>query len=134
MSYPDTPEKLSAFAEDMFKQTEVVVEATDCERLFLWKDYSKDAIVKTEINRYTWEQMNPGICPKIGELAGFPVCVSCFWNKINGIMVCFWEATSRVVDYEMVKKWVLGRCRPTCQSTNAMNFHNAIIYIDEQNA
>lgn len=133
MSYPDTKEKLDSFKDQMFKQTEHAVEATDCETMNLWKEYCKDAMFVTDLNHYTWEQINPGFWQQIGKVGKHPVCVSCFWYRINGVLVCFYEATSNVVDHSMVKEWVLAQCPKKCQSNNAMNFHNTIIAIDDKN-
>ena len=117
------------------KLTKFVVNASSFEAQLLWEKFCKDAIQKTDLNRYEWEQQNPGCSQTIGELDGRPVCLSLFWNKINGIMILFYEATSQVVDHLMVEKWLKKNCCPKYEHgreahCNAENFHLALHYID----
>ena len=102
---------------------------------FLWEKFCNQTMYKTELSVYDWEQLNPGFWEVVGHVAGEPVCVSVFWYKINGFMITFYEATSRMVDHEMVDKWMEQKCNPkwdkgTRQAhCNAANFHHVLHYV-----
>src|SRR5690348_7087555 len=93
-------------SEQMMKETQFVVEATHNESHLLWEKFSTESLYKTELNKYKWDQISPGYMVQVGEFHGFPVNISCFWFRINGVLVMFYEANSRVVDHEMIEKWL----------------------------
>jgi hypothetical protein len=103
--------------------TAFVVEATDFEQLTLWQQWHETV---------TWQQDNPGWLETVGHNAGRPVCISVSWNVINGRHVMFYEATSQVVDHELVDAWLVANCNPKWDNgtrrahTNAMNFGHCI--------
>jgi hypothetical protein len=126
------------FARDQFlKETEFVVEATHNESHLLWEKFCTQSMYKTELNKYNWEQINPGYLICVGDFHGFPVNISCFWYRINGVMVMFYEDVSRIVDHEMIKEWLKKNCAPRWDKgtrlahTNATNFHNVLGHIRE---
>lgn len=104
-------------------ETVYVVEATNCEKLFLWKE-TKDTV--------KWESINSGFGFTVGHIADMPVVVSFTFAIINNKKVMFYEATSQVVDYRMIEDWickyvpvVVMNCkRDTC--TDASNFHQCL--------
>jgi hypothetical protein len=119
----------------LLNQTEYIVEATDNEKHMLWAKFCNKSMYKTELNTYDWEQIPTGYHIHVGDFCGHPVNISCFWMKIkgekaatNGVLVMFYEAVSRVVDYEMVKKWIEENCS-TRHHCNAMNFHLVLDHI-----
>lgn len=117
--------------DQRLRDTKFVVEATSCECQFLWERWSEDALYQAgPYPRVSWEQLNPGWWEEVGKLHGRPVCVSIWWNRINGELVMFWEATSELVDIGIVKAWLAKRCSPEVH-TNASNFHLVIHAIDE---
>lgn len=125
----------------LFSDTKFVVEATHTEYFFLWKQYSNQAIHKTEANVYVWEQINEGISETVGHLGWFgthPVCVSMFWARINGTLIMFYEAISRMVDHEMVRKFIASKCSPRWDKghreahCDAMNFHHVLEYVKHE--
>lgn len=77
-------------------------------------------------NTMKWEAQSVGRCYTIGELAGFPICICIFFAKIDGEPVAFVEATSRVVDHEMVRQWIKANAKPDARVTDAMNWRNAL--------
>lgn len=88
--------------EEMDKFLEGVVgaiEATSEEQHNLWKRWSQ------ELGK-TWEQVNPGLLPTIGSLAGMPICLSLSKVKVNGAPILFYYASSQVVDHRVVEKWI----------------------------
>lgn len=103
-----------------------------------WRDWAAECQTRNldeDYDRMPWEQDTEGLCPQVGTLAKNPVRIAIFWNRIGGVynketgqfddrrLVLFWEATSRVVDFEMVEKWLEERTPNAKVRTNAMNFH-----------
>jgi len=125
-----------------FEDTVFVVEANGYERLSLWTKHCHQGSVEytsgPPYKRYKWEQDNHGIWYQIGELAGLPICVSFFWNKIDGHRVLFYECTSRVYDLQVIDGWLKAHCNPTWDGNrrahcDAMNFHHCLDAIDDLN-
>lgn len=133
--------------KQLLAETKFVVEATSHESQSWWEKYSDEAQFVPRrypdekipaTNRYKWEQLNPGYAPTIGMFKGFPVVMHMWWFRINGVLVMFYEATSRVVDYDMIEKWLQKNCAPRwCNGSrlahcNSSNFHHALDYIDNE--
>jgi hypothetical protein len=109
-----------------FEPVDFVVEATDTERFFLWRfnDERKDG------RKVSWKEIPSGLMVVFGEFAGFPVSVSLTWAFVNGRKVCFYADESRVVDHDMVKKFVRDYvASASARFSNASNFHNTLIDI-----
>jgi hypothetical protein len=112
--------------------TQFVVSATHDEAQFLWEKFSDEAIYKTPLNTYRWEQLNPGVLLTLGTLADMPVCLHVWWVRIDGVLVLFHEATSQVVDHRMVDKWVgenLAHCKDG--RCDAANFHHCLHFVQK---
>lgn len=116
-------------------RTEFVLEATDLEQQQLWSTWSRESIQLGVVPliaagvRLNWLQETTGLFLSIGavETAGkrFPVYVNCSWAHIEGRSVMFYEATSRIVDHDLVEQWVVSNTG--CQRKHsAMNFHNLV--------
>ena len=124
--------------EELLKETKFVVEATGFEVLCLWTEFSEEAQFKTDLNVYKWEQINPGYIIEVGRIIDYPVNISCSWNRINDVLIMFWEASSRIVDLNMIDVWLRSNCAPKWDDgtrlayTNAMNFHDVIGYIKDE--
>ena len=124
--------------EEKIAATVVLVEANSNEGLDLCRRFAKDGkrCNKCKCNtctmgtRYNWVQINPGHWEIIGELDKRPVAITIFWARVDGYLIAFWEVTSQVADYAMVRKWQ-EKIFPKVPTVNAMNFHNAIRVIDE---
>lgn len=86
-----------------FALTEYVVKATHCEHFLLWEKHSGEV---------AWEQHTFGYLKEIGICAGRPVVVECEWATINGHLIMFYDATSQVVDREMIDQWLKDNCNP----------------------
>lgn len=120
-------------------ETQFVVEATWDEVYMLWGKYSNQSFYKTDLNSWNWEDSNPGWCVEVGKMGEFLVIVSMQWNRINGVLVLFYEGISRVVDHEMIEEWLKARCAPRWDKgsrlayTNAANFHNVLTYVLQSN-
>lgn len=117
--------------DQRFSETFFLVEASSCEKLYLWKEWHK---------RVKWEEQSSGCFGQVGKLSGRPVVISVFWAKIDGRLIGFWESTSQVVDYKMIEKWFSKNCVPPKWDgtrharCDAMNFHLCIQAIREANS
>lgn len=111
--------------EKKLETTAFFVEATDYERMGLWREHHKE---------YGWEEDNSGFSKTIGHINDDhtkPVTVCFFFAKIFGKRICFYEATSRYVDHTMIEEWIeknypIAWNGTSRAMTNAMNFHHAI--------
>lgn len=100
-------------------RTEWLIEANSFEQLVLWQRWSAE----NKATNLIWEQDSRGSIQTIGKLDKRPVAVCIFWYQIEGIIVGFYEATSIVVDHDMVRAW-LKKTYPKAQFTNSYNFHH----------
>lgn len=120
--------------EDRLDHTVFLVQATHNETHSYWKEYHDNPDKRfKEPPIKTWDQAS-GKCFTVGYFGEHPVAVQIFWNKINGQWVGFWEPTSRVVDYQMIEKWLdQNYTRKTHDGRNARcdssNFHNCLAEI-----
>lgn len=114
-------------AESRLKVTDFLVEATHNEWHMLWSRWCSDSNECREPIFKKWEQLG-GWLVTVGKLDGRPVCISLNWDRLDGFLVCDWEATSEVVDYKMVNKWLdehfSGKTKDGRRARcNAQNFH-----------
>lgn len=118
------------------QDTIFLVEASQSERHNLWVDYSTES--DRPMNRectVRWQQLT-GELATIGTYTKRPICVSISWVRINGFIVMFYEPTSELVDWRMVKKWLAdeykhvpmwdGSRSPQCDSANFKHCINHI--------
>ena len=103
-----------------------VVEATSYESMKLWETYHKE-------KGYSWVQNPSGPLVTVGWLMNDrPVCISLFCNTIKGHKILFLEATSILVDWEMINVWLKENLPKTAFQDNGVyvnkvtssNFHN----------
>ena len=71
-----------------------------------------------------WKQEGMGFLLTVGLMDDRPICVTFSFAVISEKRICFWEATSQLVDYVVVENWLKEKF-PGVRRTNAMNFHNA---------
>lgn len=108
--------------EDVYKDVFGIVEANSFETLELWKYWHQE-------KGYTWVQNNSGWLVHVGDLADKEVWISPLAHIVNGKKILFVEATSSVVDWEMIDEY-LKKHVPSAIKENgylrkesAMNFH-----------
>ena len=86
---------------------------------------------------YDWKQISPGWLVRVGEVYRQPVNIEVQWVEIDGFLVCFYDACSRMVNHKFVEAWLKehftgtydnGSRRASCDSSN---FHHCIQAIDE---
>lgn len=112
------------------RRTEYLVKATSCEHLGEWSRFAKESERRPRgVEPVEWVQTNPGTLFTIAKVKGRPICVNLSWDWIAGALVCFWEATSRLVDYDLVEPWLKEKLPNVRQQSDAMNFHNIVLAI-----
>ncbi len=85
--------------QEFLKDITGVVEATRCEEHYLWKEYNNDL-------GWDWKQGGMGLVHTVGMTDKMPTCISLFVNEVRGEKILFWHATSQLVDYRLVDKWM----------------------------
>ena len=111
--------------DNRFASVEYMIEADDFAKLKLWEEWH-DAI--------EWEQDLSARHEEVGHLSGHPVSVLVSFATINGHGVAFYWSHGRVVDWEMVDRWMKQQCPPNTPHCDAMNFHCALRVIDPESA
>ena len=92
----------------------------------MWQEWHK---------KIQWEEDSSGLVYTVGYLSELPVVIELFWVTLNGHRVCFYNSTSRVVDWTMIKGWLSKVCYPLWDGnsrhadTDAMNFHHCIQHV-----
>lgn len=112
--------------EDVYKDVYGIVEANSFETLELWKYWHKE-------KGYAWVQNNSGWLVKVGEIIeGKEVWISPLAHIVNGRKILFVDATSSVVDWNMIEEYLKENVPSAIREDgylrkeNAMNFHNLV--------
>lgn len=93
---------------DLFDGVVAIVEITKYEERMLWKEYRERVPDGEWIQSLgEWFQSLSGPLVTVGQVNGRPVCISLFVNTIGGKKVVFYEATSVMVDHDMIDHWFL---------------------------
>jgi hypothetical protein len=125
--------------EDKLRRTDFFVEANSFEESALWSKYVFDnpkrqgPFDNKDINGMEWLQDTGGFGKTIGYIGvgkKRPVTVHFSWYAIGDKYVCFYNPTSRFVDWTMVEKWITKHFPVKYDKgtrsamTDANNFHN----------
>ncbi len=110
--------------EDVYKDVHGIVEANSFESLELWKYWHQE-------KGYSWVQNNHSWLVKVGEIVkGKEVWISPVAHIVNGRKILFVDATSSVVDWNMIEDYLkenvpsaVTRNKIYLNKENAMNFH-----------
>lgn len=117
----DTPADCIAF-DPRLAHVDCMVAASHDEQFMLWQLYASDSRDRTrDFPGLSWRQDSMGRSTTIGVLDGRPIHVAWYFVVVEGAVLCFYEATSTVVDHDQVRAWSNAIC-PT--HVNAANFHN----------
>ncbi len=104
-----------------------LVEANDFAQHHLWLDWSEEAKARgwgpADHPRVAWEQIHIGYGEGVGHIGKRPVFVTVTFARVLGQVIVFYEATSQVVDHEMVEEWTRKAFPASRGKTNATNFH-----------
>jgi len=106
------------YIKNRFAQTHGAIEANSYERYALYFELKKHGNIV--------EQISDGIGIEIGKFHGKSVFVSFLWYKVNGQFVVFYEATSVVVNHDMIKEWFALNMKHIKHFSDAMNSHNVL--------
>jgi hypothetical protein len=99
--------------EARFSLTEIFAEG---DSFHYWERWNKE---------YNFQQDTAGRMFQVGEFGGQPIWVSFIWYVVNGHYVCFYEATSNVVNWKMVEEWLKIQ-QPEAIRTDYNNFAGKI--------
>jgi len=130
-------EGLPSFAIQRLKRVRFFVEATSYERFSLWKE-NEYRIEKED--KLFWNSESSGILYTIGYLnisgKDWPITIEFDFATINDTPICFYYPTSVIVDFKMVETWMKTNFNIEYKGrknyTNADNFHNCLIYCQEE--
>ncbi len=119
---------------EFLKDVEGAVEADSYASHQLWFECAADANKFGGQGNKTWEQGRSGTGRVVGTFAGHPVFVSLFKNVVDGKQILFYDATSVIVDHDMVREYIetaIGEAqgfKPDGRDffTDAQNFHNIL--------
>jgi hypothetical protein len=118
--------------EERLERTSWVVEAGHNEQLLMWGRHWDNPNSKYPRSKVkSWEQGQSGFMVTVGYFGEHPVSVDMQWEKIAGKWVCFYSPTSRVVDFEMIEKWMKENFEGKTKDgrwahTNGSNFGNCL--------
>lgn len=109
--------------KQMLSDTKYAVEANSFETSALYTNF---VIGGRARDTSSWKQINLGTVATIGHIGSRPICISLFWNRIYGELVLFWDATSEVVDYKLIKDWLDSHLASGAKMRDSGNFHNIV--------
>lgn len=99
-----------------------IVEANSFEKMCLWREWN-------DMGK-SWVPTVHGYLATVGNVGDMPVCISILTETVEGQKILFWDATSRVVDHQMIEEWLKTIVTSALKEdgylnkTDAMNFHN----------
>lgn len=116
----------------LMSDTVAVVEATSFEQYVLQRDLR-------EGRQNAWKDMRAeqgmsGIMLGVGDCGGMQTCISLGYMRLDGHVIMFYEATSRIVDHGLVRIWVDANFHSSVTRTNADNFAHAIHAVQQVKA
>ena len=112
--------------QEQIAKTQYLVEACD------YNVYEKLVCYLKMYTDEQWKQMNPGYMFVVGKIGGRPVTLNLSWVEINGVVVCFYQSYSEVVDWAMIEEWIREQFKGV-PTTDYNNIHNLTWFIKEAN-
>lgn len=133
--------------EDKLRRTDFFVEANSFEVSAIWGKYvfdnpnKKDSFDNKDINGMEWIQDSGSFGKTVGYISTGkkrPVTVHFCWYAIGDKYVCFYNPTSRYVDWDMAENWITKHfpvkydngTRPAM--TDASNFHDCYWFCKDE--
>lgn len=114
-----------------YNEAKFMVEATNCERFYLWARYSDQSATRHNSDRsVTWETLESSFYT-VGHLENRPIVVSISWHRINGYVVMFYEATSKLADWAMIESWLAKQFPHIKHKCDAQHFHHCLEYLEK---
>lgn len=93
--YLEVSDDVRRWMDQHTKNAVYIFEGNSNEELYAWQQY-KDH----------WKQENSGFLITVGTLLGRPICISVGAFTLYGQQVFKYEATSMLVDHEMIDEWL----------------------------
>lgn len=116
-----------------YTEAKFMVEATSCERFYLWARYSTQSATRHNSDLpVVWETMESSF-HTVGHLQNRPIVVSISWHRINGHVVMFYEVTSKLVDWTMIESWLAKQFPHIKHKYDAANFRHCLSHIAQLN-
>lgn len=106
---------------ERYKDVTAIVEVTSYETLCLWEKWHQQ-------RGYTWEESRSGPLITVGYINNTdspprPVCIAPLVHIVNGRSIMFLEATSAVVDWDMIETWLRENVPSACTRKGGGNLH-----------
>lgn len=99
-----------------FQRTQFVVEANSHEYHGLWEDNNRRVRVHDKLMIREWQMDQSMSSETVGHLLIdgelMPTTFSTRWARLDGFLVVFYEPTSQVVDYRLIRAWFDQHCNP----------------------
>jgi hypothetical protein len=131
MSTVETDKQKTGPEPEGFQNPVFMVEATSCERLYLWARYSYQSTTRHSTERTViWENLQSSLYT-IGYLENRPIVVSISLHRINAHIVMFYEATSKLVDWAMIESWLAKQFPHIKHKCDAQHFHHCLEYLEK---
>jgi hypothetical protein len=105
--------------DELKSKTVFLVEATS---------FEMSRLCVENAGKVDWVDNKEGRLVHIGSLGTRPVKLHLTWATINGCVVCFYEATSELVDWDMIDKWI-AQTFPRIPKEDASNFSHCLQHI-----
>lgn len=113
-----------------------LVEANDNERTLLWRMHAHDARRSScglgDYIQVAWKQDLKGLIIHVGTFADMPVSLSLSFAELNGKLVAFWDATSAVVNHDMIQEWFADNIASAVEKTDANSFDIVVSALPDQ--
>lgn len=111
-------------AKEYFAGVVGIVEATSYEQYALWKEYH-------DKEGYNWSSRREGgPLVTVGKIEDRPICIALERATICGHLIVFLDATSELVDWRMIDRWLTDNLPQSAfdgkyvNKVDAMNFNN----------
>jgi hypothetical protein len=131
MSTVETEKQKTDQETKTYNEAKFMVEATNCEKFYLWARYSDQSVTRHNSDRsVTWETLESSFYT-VGHLENRPIVVSISWHRINNYVVMFYEATSKLVDWAMIESWLAKQFPHIKHKYDAANFRHCLLHIDQ---
>lgn len=130
--------KVDHTLKNFLEGTRGVVEATNSEYHWIWREHVHDA-PQNGFTKFSWDERSSGMWFNIGSVDNRPICISLRTSTVEGAKILFYEGTSELVDYRMLRDFIEHIVPDTARESDghlnhsdAGNFVNVIFEIKNQ--
>lgn len=86
---------------------------------------------EAKANGFQVEQIGIGTLVEVGRLVNMPVSLDLSWDRIQGLLVCFWDSPSTVSDHRLIEAWFKANMPNVVARRDAMNFHIVLQAVED---